>query len=294
MPNMDEETGSEQPTDAMLHRVSTALDADAREATELDGGQVGSVYRVSFGDRPDVVAKVDDSPLGIEAAMLQYLARETPLPVPAVLHVGPELLVMPFIGGDGEFGERAERDLARHVAALHDVSASAFGFPFDTLSGPYRQSNPWTDSWIDFFRERRLLPFATAARDDGSLPADEFDRVRRLADTLDERLVEPDAPSLLHGDIHPGNVIVADGVVKAVLDPAIYFGHDEVDLAYLELSKSIGDAFYDEYRRHRDISEGYFAERRDVYIAFHALENVRFFGDEGVPRLDRALDRLGL
>ncbi|MDS0223070.1 fructosamine kinase family protein [Haloarcula sp. S1AR25-5A] len=291
---MDEDRGMEQKTNAVLNRVSNALDADATDATELDGGQVGSVYRVSFGDRPDVAAKVDDSPLGIEAAMLQYLDRETPLPVPTVRYVEPGLLVMPFISGERQFGERAERDLARHVAALHDTSARAFGFPFDTLSGPYNQPNPWTGSWTDFFRERRLLPFATAARDDGSLPATVFNRVRRLADTLDERLVEPDSPSLLHGDIHPGNVIVADGAVEAVLDPAIYFGHDEVDLAYLELSASIGDAFYDEYRRHRTISEGYFAERRDVYAAFHALENVRFFGDDVVPRLDSALDRLGL
>jgi fructosamine-3-kinase len=291
---MEENPGMEQSTTVVLDRVSRALDADAREAAELDGGKVGSVYRVTFTDRPDVVAKVDDSPLGIEATMLQYLERETLLPVPAVLHVEPDLLVLPFIRGDEQFDERAERDLARHVAVLHNTSAPAFGFPFDTLSGPYSQSNPWTDSWIDFFRERRLLPFARGAQKEGCLPATEFDRVRQLADTLDERLVEPDSPSLLHGDIHPGNVIVSDGAIQAVLDPAIYFGHDEIDLAYLELSESISDAFYDEYRRHRDISDGYFAERHDVYAAFHALENVRFFGDDLVPRLDRALARLGL
>ncbi|GCF15831.1 aminoglycoside phosphotransferase [Haloarcula mannanilytica] len=291
---MDENPGMEQSTAAVLDRVSKALGADAQDVTELDGGQVGSVYRVSFNDQQDVAVKVDDSPLGIEAGMLQYLDRETRLPVPAVLHIEQDLLVLPFIRGDEQFDERAERDLARHVAALHDISAPAFGFPFDTLSGPYSQSNPWTDSWVEFFRERRLLPFARAARDEGSLPETEFDRVRTLADTLDERLVEPDSPSLLHGDIHPGNVIVSDGTVQAVLDPAIYFGHDEVDLAYLELSESISDAFYDEYRRHRDISDSYFAERRDVYTAFHALENVRFFGDDVGPRLDRALDRLGL
>ncbi|AEM59261.1 fructosamine kinase (plasmid) [Haloarcula hispanica N601] len=294
MPNMDEETGAEQMTATVRQRVSSVLDADAQSATALDGGEVGSVYRVTFRDRPDVAVKVDDSPLGIEAAMLQYLDRDTPLPVPDVLHVEPELLVLSFVRGDGRFGERAERDLARHVASLHDVSADAFGFPFDTLSGPFSQSNPWTESWIDFFRERRLLPFARTARDAGALPATEFDRVQRLAETLDTRLVEPATPSLLHGDIHPGNVVVADGTVRAVLDPAIYFGHAEVDLAYVDRLDSIGAAFYDEYRRHRNISERYFDERRDVYIAFHALENVRFFGDDGLPRLDSALDRLGV
>ncbi|MFB9812450.1 fructosamine kinase family protein [Haloarcula sebkhae] len=291
---MDEGTGADQMPATALQRVSSVLDADAQSAMTLDGGEVGSVHRVSFRDHPDVAVKVDDSPLGIEAAMLQYLDRDTPLPVPDVLHIEPELLVLSFIRGDGRFDERAERDLARHVAALHDISADAFGFPFDTLSGPFSQSNPWTESWIDFFRERRLLPFATAARNDGTLPATEFDRVQRLAETLDTRLVEPTTPSLLHGDIHPGNAVVADGTVRAVLDPAIYFGHAEVDLAYVDRLDSIGDAFFDEYRRHRDIPEGYFGERRDVYVAFHALENVRFFGEDGLPRLDSALDRLGV
>ncbi|WP_058991903.1 fructosamine kinase family protein [Haloarcula sp. CBA1127] len=291
---MDDGTGAERTKATVLERVSSVLDADAHDAMELDGGEVGSVYRVSFHDRPDVAVKVDNSPLGIEAAMLQYLDRDTPLPVPEILHVEPELLVLSFIGGDGRFDERAERDLARHVAALHDISADAFGFPFDTLSGPFSQSNPWTDSWIDFFREQRLLPFATAARNDGVLPAVEFDRVQRLAETLDARLVEPATPSLLHGDIHPGNTVVADGTIRAVLDPAIYFGHAEVDLAYVDRLDSIGAAFYDEYRQHRDISAGYFKERRDVYVAFHALENVRFFGEDGLPRLERALDRLGM
>ena len=291
---MDEGTGAEQMTVTVLQRVSSVLDADAHDATELDGGEVGSVYRVSFHDRSDVAVKVDDSPLGIEAAMLQYLDRETPLPVPEVLHVEPSLLVLSFIRGDSRFGEQAERDLARAVASLHDISADAFGFPFDTLSGPFSQSNTWTDSWVAFFREQRLLPFARAARDDGALPATEFDRVQRLSETLDARLAEPATPSLLHGDIHPGNAVVADGTVRGVLDPAIYFGHAEVDLAYVDRLDSVGDAFFDEYCRHRDISAGYFEERRDVYTAFHALENVRFYGEDGFPRLDSALDRLGV
>ncbi|MFB6223509.1 MAG: fructosamine kinase family protein [Haloarcula sp.] len=291
---MDDGTGTERTEATVLQRVSSVLDADAHDAMELDGGEVGSVYRVTFRDRPDVAVKVSDSPLGIEAAMLQYLDRNTRLPVPEVLHVEPELLVLSFIGGDGRFDERAERNLARHVASLHNVSADAFGFPFDTLSGPFSQSNLWTESWIDFFRERRLLPFATAARNDGALPAAAFDRVQRLAETLDARLVEPATPALLHGDIHPGNAVVADGTVRAVLDPAIYFGHAEVDLAYVDRLDSIGAAFYDEYRRHRAISAEYFEERRDVYVAFHALENVRFFGNDRLPRLESALDRLGV
>ena len=283
-------------TDAedLLDRVSSALDATATGATELDGGMVGTVYRVSFADRPPVAAKVDDAPLGVEANMLTYLARESPLSVPTVHHVEPGLLVLAYVAGDGPFDERAERDLAQHVAALHDVSADAYGFPFDTLSGPYTQSNPWTESWVEFFRDRRVLPFANAARDEGSLPAADYDRVLAYAEALDDLLVEPSLPSLLHGDVHPGNVVVDDGEIGAVLDPAIYFGHDEVDLAYVARLDSVGEPFFEEYQRRRDVPDGFFDERRDAYAAFHALENVRFFGADVLPTLRAALTRLGL
>jgi len=287
------DTDDPAPTD-LLARVAALLDADATDATELDGGNVGTVYRITFADRAPVAAKVDDSPLGNEAAMLQYLARETPVPVPAVLGVEPGLLLLEYVEGDGRFDERAERDLARQVAALHDRSADAFGFPFDTLSGPFTQSNPWTDSWIEFFREQRVVPFAEAARADGSLPEGPYERVLEFADRLDDLLVDPDAPALLHGDVHPGNVVVREGEVRAILDPAIFFGHDEFDLAYVDRIDAVGDPFFEEYQRHRAIDDGFAETRRDAYAAFHELENVRFFGARLLERLESALDRVGV
>jgi len=286
---------SEEPIERDLSdRVSTAIGAEVTAITELEGGLVGRVFRVSLAGREPVAVKVDDVPLENEARMLAYLADETALPVPAVHHVESGLLVMEYVDGDGVFDERAERALADHLAALHDISADAYGFPFDTLSGPFLQSNPWTDSWIDFFRDQRLLPFARAASEDGSLSDEGFERVQALAERLDDLLVEPAEPALLHGDLHPGNVVVDDGAIQAVIDPAIYFGHDELGLAYAERSPELGEAFLDQYRRHRPIPTGYFEERRDVYTAFHVLENVRYFGTEIRPQLDEALAAVGV
>lgn len=275
-------------------RVSAAIGADVTDITELEGGLVGRVFRVSLAGREPVAVKVDDVPLENEARMLAYLADETALPVPAVHHVESGLLVMEYVDGDGILDERAERALADHLAALHDISADAYGFPFDTLSGPFLQSNPWTDSWIGFFRDQRLLPFARAASEDGSLSSDGFERVQALAERLDDLLVEPAEPALLHGDLHPGNVVVGDGAVQAVIDPAIYFGHDELGLAYAERSPELGETFLDQYRRNRPIPPGYVEKRRDVYTAFHVLENVRYFGTEIRPRLDEALAAVGV
>ena len=273
-------------------RIADALGATPTKAVELDGGMVGSVYRVEFRDHSPVAVKIDDTPLEVEARMLRYLARKSPVPVPSVLHVDSDLLIQEYVSGDSHFDATVERDVADHLAALHEVSADAFGFPFETLSGPYWQPNPWRDSWIEFFRDYRLLHFAELAHEEETLPGPYYRRIESLATRLDELLIEPESPSLVHGDVWTANLIVEDGRVKAMLDPAIYYAHDELELAYVDRVDAFGEPFVERYRHCRGIEEGFFETRRHVYAAFHALENVRFFGSELLGRLDETLSQI--
>ncbi|EMA03408.1 fructosamine kinase [Haloferax mediterranei ATCC 33500] len=277
----------------LVDRVTSALDADVPPAstTELDGGHVGHVYRLDFDSRDPVVVKVGDTPLDVEGAMLDALDR-TGLPVPTVYHAESDLLVLDYVEGDSELTDRAERNLATHLAALHETTAPAFGFQFDTLSGPYRQPNPWTDSWVEFFRDQRLLPWCEAAQSDG-LPASTVERIEAVADDLDSLITEPSAPRLVHGDVWEKNLRVRDGRVVAFLDPACYYGHPEVELAYIDWFDGAGDAFFDAYDEQRGIESGFFERRSPVYALFPLLEHVRVFGSEYVPAVQDALDEVG-
>lgn len=277
--------------DDTLTTLAAALGTTVESTAELSGGNVGTVYRVDTADGRTLAAKVGDTSLSIEARMLEYLDRESPLPVPSVRFASDDLLVMDYVEGDGQWTAATERDVAGHVAAMHECSADAYGFPFETLSGPFTQQNSWTDSWVEFFRESRLLAFAERAHEEGSLPVETLTRVHSLADRLEEWLVEPDAPALIHGDLWRGNLVVAGESLQAVLDPAIYFGHDELELAYA--ANSFGDAFFERYRERRGIGPG-FEQRRQVYDAFHTLENVRFFGRDRLDDLCELLDELGV
>ncbi|MFW6435591.1 MAG: fructosamine kinase family protein [Halovenus sp.] len=277
--------------DDTLATLAAVLETGVESTAELSGGNVGTVYRIETADGRTLAAKVGDTPLSIEARMLEYLDRESPVPIPTVHFASDNLLVLEYVEGDGQWTVATERDVAEYVAALHGCSADAYGFPLETLSGPFFQSNPWTDSWIEFFRESRLLAFAERAHEERTLPAETLTRVRTLADRLNEWLVEPDEPALIHGDLWPGNLIVDDESLQAVLDPAIYFGHDELELAYA--ASSFGDVFFERYRERRGIDSG-FEQRRQVYDAFHTLENVRFFGRERLDALHELLDELGV
>jgi len=287
-------TGTE-PETTISHRVEAALETTVTECVELDGGEVGRVHRCRLADGRTVVAKTGDTPLTVEARMMEYLDARG-LPVPEVHYTSDALLVLEHVAGESggaHLTAATERDVARHLAALHTNTESHYGFPFDSLSGPYRQPNPWTDSWVVFFREHRLLYVARAARDEGTLPSKTFSRLEGLCKDLGSLIPDDPPASLLHGDVWANNLIHRDGEIRAFLDPACSYGHDEVELAYADLV-GFGDAFFGTYRDERGIDDGFRSRRRDVYALYPILEHVRYFDtDRYRDELVRVLDRIG-
>ena len=287
-------------------RIAETLDTPVTTIDPLDGGEVGQVYKVALADGRTVAAKTGDTPLDVEADMLQFLG-DRGLPVPDLYHRSADLLVIEYVEGDADFSPAAGRDVARHLAALHeqtprksdvpsekDAPDRIFGFPYDTLDGPYRQPNPWTDSWVEFYRDHRLRYFAGKASDAGLLSPDLADRIERLAAALDSWLPDDPEPSLLHGDAWTNNVIVRDGSVRAFLDPACYFGHAEVELAYVDFTGSFGDPFFETYREVRGIDSGFFEGRRAIYRLHPLLVHLLYFEDDRyAAAIDEALADLG-
>ncbi|MBQ9239543.1 MAG: fructosamine kinase family protein [Treponema sp.] len=167
------------------------------------------------------------------------------------------------------------------LAALHRapctqfVRGGLFGFVQDNYIGATRQINTPADSWIAFFRDCRLRPQLERA-------APYFDASFRkkcavLLEKLDAVLSEPQMPSLVHGDLWSGNVIAGDNGYACLIDPAIYVGHAEADIAMTELFGGFPRAFYDAYNDVNLLEAGY-AQRRDVYNLYHLLNHVNLFG----------------
>ena len=138
----------------------------------------------------------------------------------------PDLLAMDFIETDGGcITPSVERHAAELIAALHATPRPFFGYERDTLIGPLHQPNPRSERWVPFFSEHRLLAMARTAEAEGALPAKLLIRLERLAERLADYLTEPLHPSLLHGDLWTGNVLVRGDRVAGFVDPAIYCGH---------------------------------------------------------------------
>ena len=277
-------------------RLRAILGTEPVRIQSLHGGCVGEVYRVDLADGSSFVAKLDDSStprLDIEEFMLGYLAEHGPLPVPRVFHSESSLLVMEFIPGESRFDRSAQEHAAELLAALHGVRADRFGFERDTLIGGLPQSNAWTISWIEFFATHRLRNMAAQALAARRLGRDELARVDTLIEKLPMLIDEPTHPSLLHGDAWTTNVLAADGKISAFLDPAIYYGHTEIELAFITLFGTFGEPFFKRYGELRPIAPGFFELRRDIYNLYPLLVHVRLFGGGYLDSVRSILRRHG-
>ncbi|MBM3564562.1 MAG: fructosamine kinase family protein [Alphaproteobacteria bacterium] len=279
---------------ALEDRIAAALGATVSRLSPLSGGCVGDVFRADLSDGRRVVVKAGEegSRLDLEGWMLGRLAAVN-FPVPAVLHAADDLLAMDFVETSGGINDRAEAHAAELLAALHGHTAPGFGLERDTLIGGLRQPNGWDESWLAFFRDRRLLHMAGEAHRAGRLPARTLARVEKLAGRLGEWIPSDAKPSLIHGDAWGGNVLCRGGKVAAFIDPAIYHADPEIELAFGTLFGTFGRAFFDRYGEIRPLRPGFFEERRDLYNLYPLLVHARLFGGSYVGDAENVLRRFG-
>lgn len=283
----------------LKERLKIALGSSVVEMSPLPVGFGLTGRKVILADGRCLAVKACDrgshTSLEIEAFMLGELERLSELPVPHVHFAGPNLLVMDLIETDGApITLKVERHAAELIAQLHAVPRASFGYARDTLIGPLAQPNAESPRWIPFFREHRLMYMARAAQHEGQLPLALLMRLERLSERLEDYLFEPPFPSLLHGDLWTGNVLVRGNRIAGFIDPAISCGHPEIELAFTTLFGTFGRAFFDAYAALQPLEPGFHATRLSLYNLYPTLVHLRLFGAGYLAGIEQALAKLGL
>lgn len=271
-----------------LFGTSVAIQRTDRVA----GGDINRAYAVTLNTGDTIFmkanAKEKAASFTAEAAGLFAIAQTGTIKTPKILcagtddgeEVGYSFLLMEFI----KSGERRSDywgTLARELAAMHQADASAFvesgafGFYEDNFIGARPQDNAPAATWVEFFRDKRLAPQFKAAASNFS--SEEMSRATKLLDHLDDFLIEPKKPSLVHGDLWSGNVMAGPDGKAMLIDPAAYVGHAEADLAMTELFGGFAPAFYQAYRETNPLEPGY-EKRRDLYNLYQLLNHLNLFG----------------
>ncbi|HEU4562596.1 MAG TPA: fructosamine kinase family protein [Longimicrobium sp.] len=259
-----------------------------RALQPVRGGCISSTWRVETASGPAFLKHNDAAPAGMFAAEADGLralraAAGEHLRVPAVLALadgdgdGGGWLALEWLEPAPAGRDHGER-LGRGLAALHRSQEGGWGWARDNWIGSLPQANDPAASWPDFWRDRRLRPQLDLARHARRLPATEGEW-ERLLNHLPDLLAVGDegGPSLVHGDLWSGNArSTATG--PAIIDPAVYRGHREVDLAMAELFGGFGEAFFAAYEEAWPLRPGYREHRRGIYQLYYLLVHVNLFG----------------
>lgn len=279
------------------------------EASPVSGGSISSTARIRSvsGDSYFLKWSGVDLPgalLAAEAEGLRELAAAGAVRVPEVLGLsgdtsargsGRPWLLLEWLEPGAPSSDAWQR-LGREIAALHRSRSARFGAAGDNFIGSLPQDNRPTADWPEFWRDRRLEPQLVRAEQHGLLGDDDRRRFDELYDGLDDLLgpAADEGASLLHGDLWNGNVLVLDDGIPAVVDPSVYSGHREVDLAMAELFGGFEQGFHHAYRESWPLAPGYAPVRRAVYQLYYLLVHVNLFGGAYVSRTRHTLSEAGV
>jgi fructosamine-3-kinase len=179
------------------------------------------------------------------------------------------------------------RQMGRALARIHSIKWDWYGFESYCYWGSLYQDNAPLLAWVDFYQERRLAPRLRAAVDSGHLPLDVVPHLERLSSQLHGLCGPTVEPSLLHGDAHQNNFLsTAKGPV--MIDPAVYYGHPEMDLAFVDFFAPVSEELFQGYQEITPLEPG-FAERRDLWRIPAWLAMVEVDGPQHLDKLLVAL-----
>ena len=281
----------------LILRIEAAVGSDVTNHSTLPVGFGLTGLRVELADGRRAAVKASrqahDNHLGLEAWMLRELGAQSNLPVPEVYYSGDGLLIMEWLPSGGAINSKVQQHAAELLVDLHNRPFAQFGYSRDTLIGPLHQPNTQNDSWVAFFRQHRLLYMAHEAAKENRLPEKLLGRLQNLADDLENHLIEPAHPSLLHGDLWGGNIIARNNRISGFIDPALYCGHPEIELAFTTMFSTFGQSFFDAYQTLAPLEPGFFEHRLKIYNLYPTLVHVRLFGNSYLSPIDRTLREFG-
>ncbi len=283
-------------TPPLPEAIAETLGATPLGVRAIAGGDINQAFLVELADGRRVFVKHrPDAPAGMfptEARGLDWLRVPGGARLPAVVAVrdeAPRFLALEWIDR-GTPGPDHDEVLGRALATLHRAGAPSYGLDHDNYIATIPQPNGEAASWAEFYWTRRLEPLARRCADEGRLGPGVVARLDRLAGRLPALCGPPEPPARLHGDLWGGNAIVDDAGAPVLIDPAVYGGHREVDLAMMRLFGGFSDRVFAAYDEAFPLADGH-RDRVGLWQLWPLLVHVALFGGSYAASVDRTLAR---
>jgi fructosamine-3-kinase len=227
-----------------------------------------------------------------EAKGLELLQGTNAIRIPKIIDCGEiketSFLILEYINSD-QPNAQFWLDFGSQLAKLHQHTDTTFGLNHSNYIGSLQQHNNSHNSWTDFFIQERLHVQIKLARDKSQIDIATISRFEKLYTRLDE-IFPQEQPALLHGDLWSGNFMVDENGGPVIMDPAVYYGHREMDIAMTKLFGGFSSQFYDAYNNFFPLENGW-ENRMDICNLYPLMVHVNLFGGGYLSQVKKVLSK---
>ncbi|MCD7034752.1 fructosamine kinase family protein [Metabacillus sp. GX 13764] len=285
----------------MISLIEKALHSlgDNSEITKcqpVSGGDINEAYRVQTLRKTYFVKHNSHIPEGFfesEANGLNEIRNTHTASVPDVLALEHEgrhgVLVLEWIQSGPKL-KKTDMLLGQDAAQMHQTAGKQYGYGSDSFIGRLPQPNGWHDDWEEYYRMKRLYPQIRLAGEKGRLSNGRGDKLEKLLSSLHRWIPSNPIPSLLHGDLWGGNWIAGPNGKPYLIDPSVFYGDHEMEIAFTELFGGFNADFYSAYNEIMPLSPEY-EERKQLYQLYFLLVHLNLFGETYGSAVDQAVKR---
>ena len=266
----------------ILERLK-ALNLGIENIYPVKGGDINDTYRIeSFQEKYFLklnTARNFPQLFEKEAKGLEAIAETNLFHIPNVIQFGItdndfQYLILEWLD-KGVASFDGWKNFGHQLAKLHQISNEQFGWKEDNYIAIILQPNQMKDKWEDFYANNRILPMVKLLAEKKAINAKEVKAAERLC--LDLVNIFPnEKPSLLHGDLWNGNIHPRTDGSISLIDPAVYYGHREMDLAMADLFGGFDEAFFNAYNEVNPLAPN-FNERKSIAQLFPLLVHALLF-----------------
>ncbi len=271
--------------DSVKEHIRQVTGLGITESSSVSGGSINQAAKVSLSDGKTCFLKWNTSAnprmFSVEEKGLALLSSaDTDLRIPKVFVTGETdngtgFLLQQFIA-EGQAKPNSASEFGQALAQLHKHHSEKFGLDYDNYIGRLPQSNAWHENWLDFFIEERMEPQLAMATEAGKLGSNTVAHFQSMFKQLPD-IFPDEPPSLLHGDLWGGNYFFDENGKATIYDPAAYYGHREIELAFTHLFGGFPSNFYVAYEEAYPLTSG-FSKRKDIYNLYPLLVHTNLFG----------------